>query len=98
MKLFKVLATAFCLFVLCVLVVPTVTADDWNRETVITFSGPVEVPGVGLKLAGGYLCLQDCGFTIRPSHRSDLQPGQKQGASPPSWQSRITVCMPLTKP
>ena len=22
-------------------------ADDWNRKTVITFSGPVEVPGVG---------------------------------------------------
>jgi LPXTG-motif cell wall-anchored protein len=27
--------------------VPTATADDWNRKTVITFSGPVEVPGVG---------------------------------------------------
>ncbi len=47
MKLFKTLATVFCLFALCVLVVPTATADDWNRETVITFSGPVEVPGVG---------------------------------------------------
>jgi hypothetical protein len=32
---------------LCVLVVPSATADDWNRKTVITFSGPVEVPGVG---------------------------------------------------
>jgi hypothetical protein len=30
-----------------VLVVPAATADDWNRKTVITFSGPVEVPGVG---------------------------------------------------
>ena len=24
-------------------------ADDWNRKTVITFSGPVEIPGVHLK-------------------------------------------------
>jgi hypothetical protein len=45
MKLFKVLATVFCLFALCLLVVPTVTADELNRETVVTFSGPVEVPG-----------------------------------------------------
>jgi len=47
MKLFKTLATLFCLTVLCALVVPTAKADDWNRKTVITFSGPVEVPGVG---------------------------------------------------
>src|SRR5271165_5867544 len=47
MKLLKGLGIALCLAVLCVLVVPTATADDWNRKTVITFSGPVEVPGVG---------------------------------------------------
>jgi hypothetical protein len=57
MKLFKMLASTLCLFVLCVLVVPTATADDWNRETVITFSGPVEVPGVGAQTlpAGSYV-------------------------------------------
>jgi hypothetical protein len=57
MKLFKMLATALCLFVLCVLVVPPAMADDWNRETVITFSGPVEVPGVGAQTlpAGTYV-------------------------------------------
>ena len=57
MKLFKMLATAFCLITLCVLVVPAATADDWNRETVITFSGPVEVPGVGAQTlpAGTYV-------------------------------------------
>jgi hypothetical protein len=57
MKLLKTLATAFCLAVLCVLVVPAATADDWNRETVITFSGPVEVPGVGAQTlpAGTYV-------------------------------------------
>lgn len=57
MKLFKVLATALCLIALCVFVVPAASADDWNRETVITFSGPVEVPGVGAQTlpAGTYV-------------------------------------------
>src|SRR5579863_1902797 len=47
MKLLKGIGIALCLSVLCVLVVTTARADDWNRKTVITFSGPVEVPGVG---------------------------------------------------
>jgi hypothetical protein len=57
MKLFRTLATIFCLVALCALVVPTATADDWNKETVVTFSGPVEVPGVGAQTlpAGTYV-------------------------------------------
>lgn len=57
MKLLKGLGTVLCLAVLCLLVVPTVTADDWNNETVVTFSGPVEVPGVGAQTlpAGTYV-------------------------------------------
>ena len=47
MKLLKGLGIALSLAVLCLLVVPTAKADDWNRKTVITFSGPFEVPGVG---------------------------------------------------
>ena len=47
MKLLKGLGIALCLAVLCVLAVSTAKADDWNRKTVITFSGPFEVPGVG---------------------------------------------------
>jgi hypothetical protein len=47
MKLLQGIGIAVCLAVLCVLVVRTANADDWNRKTVITFSGPVEVPGVG---------------------------------------------------
>jgi LPXTG-motif cell wall-anchored protein len=41
----------------CALIVPTASADDWNRKTVITFSGPVEVPGVGAQIlpAGTYV-------------------------------------------
>lgn len=57
MKLYKVLSAAFCVAVLCVFVVPAATADTWDRETVITFSGPVEVPGVGAQTlpAGTYV-------------------------------------------
>jgi hypothetical protein len=57
MKSLKTLATAICLAVLCVLVVPKAMADDWNKETVVTFSGPVEVPGVGAQTlpAGTYV-------------------------------------------
>jgi hypothetical protein len=57
MKLFKTLATVLCLVALCLFAVPKATADDWNRETVITFSGPVEVPGVGAQTlpAGTYV-------------------------------------------
>jgi hypothetical protein len=47
MKRFKGLASVLCLAALCVFIVPGATADEWNKETVITFSGPVEVPGVG---------------------------------------------------
>ncbi|MGD0757649.1 MAG: hypothetical protein ABR921_02000 [Candidatus Sulfotelmatobacter sp.] len=57
MKLFKGLGIGLCLAVLCALVVPRASADDWNRKTTITFSGPVEVPGVGLHTlpAGTYV-------------------------------------------
>src|ERR1017187_4474472 len=57
MKFLKTLATIFCLVALCAFMVPTATADDWNRETVITFSGRVEVPGVGAQIlpAGTYV-------------------------------------------
>lgn len=57
MKLLKGIGIALCLTVLCILVVPAATADDWNRETVITFSGPVEVPGAGAQTlpAGTYV-------------------------------------------
>lgn len=57
MKSLKTLAAVFCLVAFCAFVVPKATADDWNRETVVTFSGPVEVPGVGAQTlpAGTYV-------------------------------------------
>lgn len=47
MKLFKAVTTV-CGVALMVLLAPMAKADDWNRKTVITFSGPVEIPGVHL--------------------------------------------------
>jgi hypothetical protein len=43
-----VIASAFCLGLLGVTLAPSARADEWNRKTVITFSGPVEIPGVHL--------------------------------------------------
>jgi len=55
MKSLKRLGRALCLAVLCVVVVSR--ADSWDRKTVITFSNPVEVPGVGAQTlpAGTYV-------------------------------------------
>lgn len=47
MKLLKGLGTGLCLTVLCVIVAPKAKADEWNHKTIVTFSGPIEVPGVG---------------------------------------------------
>jgi len=48
MKLFKTLSTVCGLALMGALFAPSVKADDWNQKTVITFSGPVEIPGVHL--------------------------------------------------
>src|SRR6478609_778641 len=48
MKLFTVLTTVGCIAVMSAMCAPGAKADEWNRKTVITFSGPVEIPGVHL--------------------------------------------------
>jgi hypothetical protein len=50
MKLFKALGIGICFIVLCSLVAPKVKADAWDRKTVVTFTEPVEVPGVGAQV------------------------------------------------
>jgi hypothetical protein len=45
----QVAATAFGLALIGVVLAPDAKADEWNRKTVMTFSGPVEIPGVHLK-------------------------------------------------
>jgi hypothetical protein len=43
------ITTVFSLALMGVVFSPGATADEWNRKTVMTFSGPVEIPGVHLK-------------------------------------------------
>jgi len=49
MKFFKAAPTVLCLAVLGVAFSTSAKADETNRKTVITFSGPVEIPGVHLQ-------------------------------------------------
>jgi hypothetical protein len=57
MKLLRNIVSALSLVALCALAAPSAMADEYNKETVVTFSGPVEVPGVGAHLlpAGTYV-------------------------------------------
>jgi len=49
MKFLKAIpATVFCAALIGATLAPPARAGDWNRKTVITFSGPVEIPGVHL--------------------------------------------------
>jgi len=50
MSILKTVATSVLgLALMGVVIAPAAKADDWNRKTKITFSGPVEIPGVHLK-------------------------------------------------
>jgi len=44
----------FCLALLCVTFVPSARADEWNKKTIFTFTGDVQVPGKVLP-AGTYV-------------------------------------------
>jgi hypothetical protein len=46
MNLLKAAPTVLCAAILATAFLPSVKADDWNQKTVITFSQPVETPGV----------------------------------------------------
>jgi hypothetical protein len=49
MKLFKAATMLFSMGLTAALFAPSASADAWNRKTTITFSVPVEIPGVHLK-------------------------------------------------
>ncbi len=57
MNRFKAVGLFFCLALLALAFSPSVKADDWNQKTKVTFSQPVEVPGVGAQVlpAGTYV-------------------------------------------
>jgi len=49
MNRFKLIATIISVCFVALALSPTVKADEWNRKTSVTFSGPVEIPGVHLR-------------------------------------------------
>jgi len=48
-KLLGITKMVFGVALLGAMFSPGARADDWNRKTTMTFSGPVEIPGVHLK-------------------------------------------------
>src|SRR5689334_15409950 len=56
MKLRGMFLIVLCVLVICVFLLPA-AADEWNKQTIVTFSAPVEVPGVGAQVlpAGTYI-------------------------------------------
>jgi hypothetical protein len=61
MNTFSKYLTVVCLFAISLFVLPGASADDWNRKTLVTFSAPFEVPGVGAQVlpAGTYVINAD---------------------------------------
>ncbi len=57
MNRFKMVAMIFCLSLVALAFLPSAKADEWDRKTTVTFSAPVEVPGVGAQTlpAGTYI-------------------------------------------
>jgi hypothetical protein len=51
MRVWKAL---LCAAVLTVMAAPAAHADEWNKKTILTFSGPVQLPGATLP-AGSYV-------------------------------------------
>src|SRR5260370_14078758 len=47
-EVLKAALTVSCIALLGATFSPSAKADAWDRKTVITFSGPVEIPGVHL--------------------------------------------------
>src|SRR5439155_18403473 len=46
--------TVCCAVALAACLTPSARADEWNKKTILTFSGPVQIPGVTLS-AGTYV-------------------------------------------
>jgi hypothetical protein len=53
----RALVLAFSITVFCMVFSSTASAQSWNKRTSVTFSGPVEIPGVGAQVlpAGTYV-------------------------------------------
>ena len=56
-RLSRALVFAFSITALCMMFSSTASAQAWNKKTTVTFSAPVEIPGVGAQVlpAGTYV-------------------------------------------
>jgi LPXTG-motif cell wall-anchored protein len=56
-QLSRAVMFAFAVGVVCMMLASVASAQSWNKRTVVTFSGPVEIPGVGAQVlpAGTYV-------------------------------------------
>jgi hypothetical protein len=56
-RLSRALVFAFSITTLCMMFSSTASAQSWDKKTTVTFSGPVEIPGVGAQVlpAGTYV-------------------------------------------
>src|SRR3954471_20086052 len=50
----RLLKTLCCAAALTAVMAPGARADEWNKKTILTFSGPVQIPGATLP-AGSYV-------------------------------------------
>src|SRR5438093_4102903 len=50
----RVLKALCCAAIVTIVAAPGVRADQWNKKTILTFSGPVQIPGATLP-AGSYV-------------------------------------------
>src|SRR5262245_13327580 len=53
-RLMRVVKTLCCAAALTAFLAPGARADEWNKKTILTFSGPVQIPGATLA-AGTYV-------------------------------------------
>ena len=49
MRLFKAVPIVFCMALISATFSPSAKADEWNKKTTVTFSEPVEIPGIHLQ-------------------------------------------------
>src|SRR5436309_14941940 len=49
-RISRALVFAFSITALCMMFSSTASAQPWNKKTTVTFSTPVEIPGVGAQV------------------------------------------------
>jgi len=57
MNYLKLMVSMFCLALVALAIPSLAKADEWNKQTTVTFNNPVEIPGVGAQIlpAGTYV-------------------------------------------